>query len=147
MSALSHNTFLKYAFIVCLSFVLLLGQAFKLHLHVTPIENLASHTFTEQIGQVHIASKLHDAANDTEYQANNHSHKHHSEIEISSDSIVKKSELHVLGALLFLAVVLVLLSLRVCRVIRFFSKPQQFITSLLYLISPPLRAPPATRHI
>jgi small-conductance mechanosensitive channel len=147
MKTVSHNPFIQYAFVACLGMLLILGQTFKLHMHVTSLEVKPTHVFTEQIGQIHIASMLHDKANKADLQSGNQTHKHSAEIEISSDSYVKKTELLVLAVLLILVAALVLSGLHSYRVIRYFSNPRRLVVSLLYLISPPLRAPPATQLI
>jgi len=134
------NAFFQYAFIAWLGMVLMLGQAFKLHMHVKQPQAGAS----EQISQLHIASTLHHEPNQTESHFQNQQQGQSSEINISADGHVNKVELLVLAGLLFLVGALLIFRLRPGRVSNRFSFPSRRISSLLYLLTPPLRAPPSS---
>jgi hypothetical protein len=141
-----NNPLLQYTFIVCLGLALTIGQAFKLHLHVkSHTDNAASNA--TQIGQLHIASTLHKKQNDSDSHSLIHKHEHSTEIDISSDSLVKKAIVLVLAILLFLVSILLLCSHSACRIRKYFSYVTKRPTTLRYLVNPPLRAPPASSHI
>lgn len=144
MKKLSNNTFLQYAFVACLGIALTLGQAFKLHIHVLPQDNQPISGTTEHFGNIHIASTLHDIAmNDTGTQLKSQTHDHAAEIDISSNGFFKKAELLVLAAIVFLITTLLLFKQYACRIIKRDTNPDRLSTTLLYLLNPPLRAPPA----
>ncbi|MBI1424419.1 MAG: hypothetical protein GC149_13325 [Gammaproteobacteria bacterium] len=149
MKSLSHNTFLQYALVACLGIALTVGQTFRLHMHVLPENGHPGYSMAEHLGKIHIASLLHDSlANDADGQAKDHSHHNHpGEVEIGSDSIIKKTEVLVLAALIFLITALLLFGLHVSRIVKRAPEPNKLNTSLLYLINPPLRAPPVRLSI
>jgi hypothetical protein len=140
-----NNSFFQYALIVSLGTVLLLGQTFKLHMHVK-LQAGDPAGAAEQIGQLHIASTLHDDLRHSDSRLQTQSHDNSAEIEISSDSYIKKAELLVLAGTLFLVCAVLLLNLRPGRVAKRFSVPTRRVSSLLYFVNPPLRAPPAVIH-
>jgi len=133
------NAFFQYAFIVWLGMMLMLGQVFKLHMHVKQQHAGAS----EEISQLHIASTLHHEQNQTESHLQNQHPGQFSEIDISAESHVNKVEILVLAGLLFLVGALLFFNLRPGRVSNRFTFPSRRVSSLLYLVIPPLRAPPS----
>ena len=116
----------------------MLGQVFKLHMHVEHDESLSS-TMAEHKLNVHVASSLHDTTHDTHHQDDFQDH-HLTDIKVTPDSVVKKVESFNPYLLLFLFIGF-FLGIPKLRSI-FGQHIQAKLTSTYYLLSPPLRAPP-----
>ena len=128
----------RFVMIMSLSIVLILGQAFKLHMHIQHDET--SEASSGHIVVVHTAIMLHDLAYSTPLDTTQ-DHQHLAEIDISPDSVVTKAELLHPFLLLFLFASLFLCLPRAfyfCRWPSLNTKP----AALYYLFCPPLRAPP-----
>lgn len=142
MRKLTNNSIFQYALIACLALALMLGQVFKLHMHIEHDESLSS-TTTEHKFNVHVASSVHDSTHDTHHQDDfqNDSQDHHlTDIKVTPDSVVKKVESFSPYLLLFLFVSFFLGIPKLRSVFR--QHIQTKLTSTYYLLSPPLRAPP-----
>lgn len=148
MRALRHNSYIHYTFIAFVSVALLFSQAFKLHMHAASTQHGLANDGAK-FGMIHVASTLHDSNGaDTSLVNQTHEHGGHpAEIEISADSVVKKLELFALSIFLVFIIALVLCHRFACRVRRLPREENTRATSLRYLLNPPLRAPPAFRHI
>lgn len=139
MRAKSSNLLYHYALIACIGITLLLGQTFKLHMHIQHEENYSSNV-SNQILDVHIASSLHDTTPVSDHGGSHHSH-HVAEVDISSDSLVKKIDSQTLLLILFFIVSTLLYRQHAVRI----ARPgivESVPTTSFYLLHPPLRAPP-----
>jgi len=130
----------QYALIACFSIALLFGQMSKLHMHIQH-DGTPSPATTKHIINVHVASSLHDITDVSHHQDNIHDHHHSAEIDVSSSSFVKKVELLNPLITLFFIVIMVLCAPRLHRIRRWFAQKIK-LTTLDYLLHPPLRAPP-----
>lgn len=90
---------------------------------------------------VHVSASLHDAGHDTHHQDDFQDHHYHAEVDVSTDSFVKKIGLINLSVLLFFIISFVLCEPRLgCNGKHYILKIIPI--SLCYLFQPPLRAPP-----
>lgn len=139
MRAKPTNPLYQYAFVACIGIALLLGQVFKLHMHIAHDANSAGSTSSQML-DVHIASTLHDTIPDSHHD-DSHNNHHVAEVDISSDSFVKKINSLTLFLFFFLIVSTLLYRQQAVRI----SHPD-FVdsgpTASLYHLHPPLRAPP-----
>jgi len=130
----------KYALIICLSVALLLGQMFKVHMHIqhdeTPSPATAGHSI-----DVHAALSLLNAMNNIHHHGDTHDHHHHAVIDINTDTSLKAVDLFKLSIFLFLlaGIALSVPLLRGTRRRHIFNAK---LLSLYYLLHTPLRAPP-----
>ena len=136
----TNNLASRYAFILCLSIALLFSQTFQAHMHLQHDEHAG-----QELGHVvdlHIASSVHESTHDTHHQDDFMDHQYHAEVDVSTDSFVKKAEQLNFSMLLFLIVGLII-SIPTSAI---FSKHSLFKKirpkPLYYSLSPPLRAPP-----
>ncbi len=139
MGKRSNNLVFKYTFIFCLGVTLLFSQIFTLHMHVQH-DDISLASATKHSVNVHLTSSLHETMID--------SNNHHTAVEfdVSPDSMVKKIELYNLAALLFFIIGFILcIPLVIC--IRKQYHYQSQLNPLLYLLQPPLRAPPSNFSI
>lgn len=142
----NYNSFSTYALIACLAVALLLGQTFKLHMHIGH-SDVSSSATTSHTVDLHIdASAMHsDSHNSTHHQslhANSLDEEHHNdEIDISFSSLLKKS-MSLNQFVFFFFIISIVLSLlllsRFLRV-RYFTSKQ---SSCYHFFQPLLRAPP-----
>lgn len=142
MKLQANNLAFRYALIACFSIALLFSQTFKAHMHLQHAENFAE-TSQQHITDVHvdIGSSLHDSPHNSHHQDDFIDHNFHAEIDVSTDSFVKKVESLNSFLLLFIIVGFTLLTPRlqnICKRYTLKIKP----VSLHYLFLPPLRAPP-----
>lgn len=137
MGRRNNNSVSQYALIVCLGVALLLGQTFKLHMHIQHDE-IPSSPATEHIVDVHVASSLHNAHHQDDFQDH-----HPAEIDISSSGFVKKVELVNPFVLLFFIISIILCVPRLRRIHKKHTSKTERPLSY-YLLLPPLRAPPAS---
>lgn len=137
MRTLANNLAYRYAFILCLSIALLFSQVFKAHMHLqhdAPFPDVQEHS---HVVDIHLATSLHDSTLDTHHQDN----QYHAEVDVSTDSFVKKVTLIDLFVLLFVFIGFTLSApcrQRVNKLYFLKIKPISFY----YLFQPPLRAPP-----
>ena len=136
MKKTTDTPFSQYALIACLSLTLLLGQAFRLHMHLQHEETPVTH---KSIIDVHIASVKHNDLSDTHHQDSSPNH-HLDEIEINLAEVIKKSQWSNLLMLLFIAGFFLRSPIFQCIRRRFTFESK--LDSLYYLLHPPLRAPP-----
>ena len=140
-----HNTVSTYALIACLGLALLLGQMFKLHMHITH-DDIAS---SDHVVDVHIESSATHGNKHNSMHGSHHGHgfedshtsEHTNDIDISFSSLVKKSMS--LNQLVFFFFIISII-LIVIQLSRFLRKRNLTIVHPLsyYLLQPPLRAPP-----
>ncbi len=132
-----YNTISSYAFIVCLGFALLLGQASRLHMHVHH-DGVASPAHNGHSIALHPAYSQQDIMYDAQYQNDN---ERPAEIEVGSGSLVKKAESFNSFVLLFtfvcISLYILFLSLFRRKQLSRIERPPVY-----YLLHPPLRAPP-----
>lgn len=138
MRRYADNSVSQYTLIIFLGVALLFGQAFKFHMHIQHDGIPASSS--GHIIDVHTAASLHDTTHDTHHQDGIQDHHHPTEIDISSESLVKKVGLSSLSMLLFLVVIILCASRLRC--IHGWHILKTTPVSLNYLLHPPLRAPP-----
>ena len=130
----NYNPIFQYLSILCLSLALLLTQTDQLHMHLEHDDHAdASGHFVT----VHTASILHD------FDLTNHHVDHHpAAIDVSPDSLIKKTILLTSPGLIPLLIGFFLIESRVVCAYR-----SRFYDLLLapcfYFFQPPLRAPPA----
>lgn len=127
----------RFAMVVSLGIVLILGQVFKLHMHIQHAEASSEH-----IVVVHSAIVLHDLPYSNPLDTADHHHV--AEIDISPDSAVIKAKLLYPFLLLILFASLFLFlpkTLCFCRWYSVYAKP----AVLYYLFYPPLRGPPENK--
>ncbi|MCW8899687.1 MAG: hypothetical protein OQK75_02535 [Gammaproteobacteria bacterium] len=136
MNNLINNSVFQYVLIACLAIALMVGQAFKLHMHVEPF----SSTTTVHKLNVHVAATLHDFTPNISYQD-----EYLAEIEVTPDNFVKKIESFNPYILLFLFVIFFLGIPKLRSV--FGQHSQTNPSPNYYLLSPPLRAPPVHSSI
>ena len=141
MKLQSNSSAYRYALIVCLSIALLLSQTFKAHVHLHH-DNFSgsAHQHTVDL-HVDINHSDHNETNDILHHEDALNHQNHAEIDVSSESLVKKIKQTDLSVLLFLIIAFVLFTPRIqrdCK--RYLCKAKPI--SLYYLFQPPLRAPP-----
>ncbi len=135
-----NNSVSQYALIVYLGIALLLGQTFKLHMHIQH-DGIPSSTNAGHIIDVHVAFSPHDTTYHTHHQDNVQGHYHPAEIGISSIGFVKKAGLLNSFVLLFFIISIFLCVPRLRRIHRKrYSKTERPLR--YYLLQPPLRAPP-----
>lgn len=139
MRAKPTHSLYQYALVACIGITLLLGQTFKLHMHVQRDANSTTSTPT-QILDVHIASSLHDTMPDSVHDGSDTKH-HVSEVDISPDSLAKKIELLGLYVFLFVVIGILLQKQQVSRIARP-ARAEAGPSTSHYLLHPPLRAPP-----
>ena len=144
MRTLANNSTSQYILIFYLSVALLLGQAFKLHMHVQH-DGLPSSTSAGHVVDMHVTSSPRDITYDTRNQSGIQDLRHPIDIEIkvSPDSIAKKIELLKLFVALFLIAGIILFTPRL-RYILSYSRIKTRLASRYYLLYSPLRAPPGT---
>lgn len=130
------NTVSRYMLIACLSVALLISQMFRLHLH---IEHDEASTVAAHLIETHTIASLHDRAFDTQ-QDDTQDH-HTSEVDVSTDSFVKKVKLFSIFMFFFLFISTYFQFPRLCC-IRFQHLLTTNSASLYNLLHPPLRAPP-----
>ena len=136
----TNNYTHQYALIVYLIIALLLAQTFKLHAHVQH-DGTPSSPDTEHSIDVHMAFSQHNASYDTHHQDDFQDHQHSTEINVSSSSFIKKTQILNLFALLFfISSIILFIAGIVCFQRK--SSPRQHKPSGYYLLRPPLRAPP-----
>lgn len=133
-----NNSFYQSALIAGLVLSLAFGHAFKLHMHLEHNHDPSS-TLSEQKLDVHIASSFHDSVHNTLHQDDFQDH-HLADIKVSPDSAVKKVKTFTPFIVLFLFLSLFLAVPPLRSVFR--KHLQTKLTSIYYLLSPPLRAPP-----
>lgn len=134
MEKLRNNPIFQYLFVLCLSFALILSQTSMLHMHIEHDDH--SSVASKHIIDVHIISILHDI----ELTGHNDTH-HTAAIDASSDNLVnKKSSLTPLILLLISVGLFLYIPRLLCLSRQGLSNTQ--IIPRLYLIKPPLRAPP-----
>lgn len=138
----TNNSIYRYAFIVCLSITLLFSQTFKVHMHIQHDESV-SETSQKHIVDVHVdvGSSLHNSSHNTHHQDDFLDHQYHAEVDVSTDSFVKKVGLSNLSVLLFFIIGFILLTPRLQSISRRYILKIKPI-SFYYLLLPPLRAPP-----
>lgn len=127
----------SYVLIACLGTALLLGQVFKLHMHIQHDENSVS---AGHIADVHAAFSTHDTQHNTHHQDDVQNH-HLADIKISPDGVVKKAGLFNLFVPLFL-ITSIFLCVPWLRCIHRQHIHKIKPIFLYYLFHPPLRAPP-----
>lgn len=138
-----YNSISIYALIACLSIALLLGQTFKLHMHIAhdDISSAGNHIVDVHVDTSVIHSSSHNAIHDNHHEDNLDEGHHADEIDLSSSSLVKKS-LSFNQFVLFFFVISIVLSL---PQLSHFLRKQDFTLQQAisyYLLQPPLRAPP-----
>jgi len=139
MKTHNNNLASRYAFIVCLSIMLLFSQTFQAHMHLQHNEHAAQES--GHVIDIHVVSSFHDSAYDTHHQDDFITHHDHPEVDVSVDSLVKKIGKINFSLLLFLVVGFIL----TVPLLLFVSKYYLFkikSDSLYYFLNPPLRAPP-----
>ena len=132
----------QYALIACLSIALLFGQMFKLHMHILHSNTSDPGTLSGHVIEVHTSPSTFDQIHDKHSHDKTTAHHHDGEVEVSSDSFVKKVKQLLQFVLLFFTI---------STIFNLFIKRRTWIKydfnlkcrSALYLLHPPLRAPPA----
>jgi len=136
----------KYLLVLCIGFTLLLAQTNRLHIHIEHENHSKSssyvtgkHVASEHAVGVHAASIQHDF-NLTHHDGFHIDH-HHTVVDVSSDYLIKKSNLSnpLVLIVLFIGLFMVIPSLAYMVRQRFYNI---LITSCYYILQPPLRAPP-----
>ena len=140
-----YNSISTYALIACLGMALLLGQTFKLHMHIAH-DDISSTATTGHIVDVHIEpsvmySNSHNSMHDNHHENNLEEDHHADEINISFSSLAKKS-MSLNQLVFFFFIISIVLS--VPQLSRFLRKRDFTIDHPLsyYLLQPSLRAPP-----
>ena len=141
----NYSSFSKYALIACFAMALLLGQTFKLHMHIGH-EDISSSATTSHIVDVHadtsiMHSSSHNSMHDNHHEDDLGEDHHADEIDLSSSSLVKKN-LSFNQFVFFFFIISIVLSL---PQLSHFLRKQDFTLQQAisyYLLQPPLRAPP-----
>jgi DMSO reductase anchor subunit len=139
-----NNSIFKYVLIACLALMLLVGQVFKLHMHIQHDEANGSPvvgSIVKRVVDVHAITPLHGTSYDSHHQDSAQSHHHFAEIGVSSDGFVKKIGLLNITVFLFLILSVALCLQQLRRIRRKYNSAIEN-TSSYYFIHPPLRAPP-----
>lgn len=138
----------QYALIACLAMALLVGQMFKLHMHILHSDTSSPNNLSGHVIEVHAISSSYDQAHEEHAHDDTAVHHHNGAVEINSDSFVKKAELLLLlqFVLLFFTLAAILNSFFKYRVWIKYDSDIKSLSSL-YLLHPPLRAPPARLFI
>lgn len=142
----NYSSFSKYALIACFAMALLLGQTFKLHMHIGH-GDVSSSATTSHIIDVHAdtsimhSSSSHNSIHDNHHEDNLGEDHHDDEIDLSFSSLLKKS-MSLNQFVFFFFVISVVLSLP--QLSRFLRKRDFTLQQAIsyYLLQPPLRAPP-----
>lgn len=102
-----------------------------------------SETSQKHIVDVHVdvGSSLHNSSHNTHHQDDFLDHQYHAEVDVSTDSFVKKVGLTDLLVLLFFIIGFILFAPHIQNVSKRYIQKIKPAT-LYYLIQPPLRAPP-----
>ena len=140
MKRKNYSSFSKYALIACFAMALLLGQTFKLHMHIGH-EDISSSATTSHIVDVHADTPLmHSGSHNSMHDHLDEEH-HADEIDFSYSSLVKKN-LSLNQFVFFFFIISIVLSL---PQLSHFLRKQDFTLQQAisyYLLQPPLRAPP-----
>ena len=134
MKICDNNLVSQYLLILCLGIVLLMSQMSRLHVHIEHdadhVSTALSHAHTVSI---HAAASFHDDAQIKE---------HSSTIDITPDNLVKQTNL-LITISLFVLFLWVLFLIPHRRFFYHHRRYQKTFIPLAYLVTPPLRAPPA----
>ena len=129
----------KKSILLCVVFLMLFGQIFKLHLHLDHVHHHDSNSsIVEQIINFHPSSLNHDV-NDEHHNAD--TFHHGAEIEISVDTYVSKVDLLKSFLYVFVSFIGLFLLLKSVVVLRT-NRADFLIKETKQLFTPPLRAPP-----
>lgn len=138
-----YNSISIYALIACLGIALLLGQMFKLHMHIAhdDISSAGNHIVDVHVDTSVIHSSSHNSMHDNHHENNLEESHHAEEISISFSSLVKKS-MSLNQFVFFFFIISIVLSL--LQLSRFLRKQDFTLQQAIsyYLLQPPLRAPP-----
>ena len=140
----NYSTLSKYALIACFAMALLLGQTFKLHIHIGH-EDISS-SAASHIVDVHADKPLmhrssHNSIHDHHHEEHLDEDHHSGEIDLSYSSLLKKS-MSLNPFFFFFFIISIILSLP--KISRFVRKQDVTLHQSIsyYLLQPPLRAPP-----
>lgn len=141
----NYSALSTYALIACLGIALVLGQMFKIHMHIGH-DDISSSVSTDHVFEIHVNTSvihndLHKSMHHSHHENDLDKDHHADEIDLSFGSLVKKSmSLNQFVFFFFIIgiVISVLLLSRFLRIRDFTSKQ----SSRYYLFQPPLRAPP-----
>lgn len=138
----NYNSISTYALIACLGMALLLGQTFKLHMHIAH-DDISSSATTDHshIVDIHIEPSVMHSSHSSMHENSIEEEHHSDEINISFSSLVKKS-MSLNQFVFFFFIISIVLSIP--QLSRFLRKRDFTIDHPLsyYLLQPSLRAPP-----
>lgn len=145
MAKIYNNIIFQYALIACLGLVLLLGQTFRLHMHIqhndNPLKASVEHSSADHVVNIHVSSSLQDTIHDDHHQDDFLDHHNNSNIDISFSEFLKISKLFNSFVFLIFAISL-FLSVPLLRQIQKKHISYAKCSVRYYLLQPPLRAPP-----
>lgn len=138
-----YNSISIYALIACLGIALLLGQMFKLHMHIAhdDISSAGNHIVDVHLDTSVIHSSSHNSMHDNHHENNLEESHHDDEINISFSSLMKKS-MSLNQFVVFFFIISVFFSIP--QLSCFLRKRDFTIKQAIsyYLLQPSLRAPP-----